>query len=121
MTDLLSREAQRRLDDYFSRIGLVLVNDERRANFATYAMGLLVLAGTLYRRLARSMRGYADAQARKVHADLLDMPATIEITDAGVEVQFHRRAHLPIVMSSGLLDRRVAVPWWNNLPLRLTA
>ena len=86
-----------------------------------FDMALLVLASTLYRRLARSMRGYADAQARKVHADLLDMPATIEITEADVEVHFHRRAHLPIVISSGLLDRPVAVPWWNNLPLRITA
>lgn len=41
MTDTLSREAERRLDDFFSRIGLVLGNDERRANFAIYAMGLL--------------------------------------------------------------------------------
>ena len=84
-------------------------------------MALLVLASTLYRRLARTMRGYADVQARKLHADLLDMPATIEISDRGVEVHFHRRAHLPIVISSGLLDAPVAVPWWNNLPLRLTA
>ena len=86
-----------------------------------FDMALLVLASTLYRRLARTMRGYADAQARKVHADLLDMPATIEITTTGVEVHFHRRAHLPIVISSGLLNKPVAVPWWNNLPLRLTA
>jgi hypothetical protein len=86
-----------------------------------FDMALLVLASTLYRRLARTMRGYADAQARKLHTDLLDMPATIEITETGVAVQFHRRAHLPIVISSGLLDQPVAVPWWNNLPLRLSA
>ena len=86
-----------------------------------FDMALLVLASTLYRRLAHTMRGYADAQARKLHTDLLDMPATIEITDASVEVHFHRRAHLPIVISSGLLDQPVAVPWWNNLPLRLSA
>jgi hypothetical protein len=86
-----------------------------------FDMALLVLASTLYRRLARTMRGYADAQARKLHADLLDMPATIEITDAGVEAHLHRRAHLPIVISSGLLDKPVAVPWWNKLPLRITA
>ena len=35
-------------------------------------------------------------------------------------IEFHRRAHLPIVMASGLLDRPVNVPWWNGLPLRLT-
>jgi hypothetical protein len=86
-----------------------------------FDMALLVLASTLYRRLARTMRGYADAQARKLHTDLLDMPATVDITGAGVEVHFHRRAHLPIVISSGLLDKPVTVPWWSNLALRLTA
>ena len=86
-----------------------------------FDMALLVLASTLYRRLARTMRGYADAHARKLHADLLDMPATIEIAASGVEVHFHRRAHLPIVISSGLLDKPIAVPWWNGLPLRLSA
>ena len=44
-----------------------------------FDMALLVLASTLYRRLARTMRGYSDAQARKLHTDLLDMPATVEI------------------------------------------
>jgi hypothetical protein len=86
-----------------------------------FDMALLVLASTLYRRLARTMRGYADVQARKLHADLHDKPATIEITTAGIEVHFHRRAHLPIVISSGLLDKPFAVPWWNDLSLRLTA
>jgi len=86
-----------------------------------FDMALLVLASTLYRRLARSMRGYADAQARKLHTDLLDMPATIEITEAAVEVHFHRRAHLPIVIASGLLEKPVAVPWWRGRTLHLTA
>ncbi len=35
-------------------------------------------------------------------------------------LEFHRRAHLPIVMASGLLNRPVKVSWWNGLPLRLT-
>jgi hypothetical protein len=37
-----------------------------------------------------------------------------------VAVEFHRRAHLPIVLASGLLNKPVHVPWWNGLPLRLT-
>jgi hypothetical protein len=86
-----------------------------------FDMALLVLGSTLYRLLARTMRGYADAQARNIYRDLIDMPATIDVGPAGVVVRFHRRAHLPIVISSGLLDNPVAVPWWNNLPLRLTA
>jgi hypothetical protein len=83
-------------------------------------MALLVIASGLYRLLARRMRGYADAQARQIFRDLIDMPATVEITQAGVVVEFHRRAHLPIVIASGLLNKPVNVPWWNGLPLRLT-
>jgi hypothetical protein len=85
-----------------------------------FDMALLVVASGLYRLLARTMRGYADAQARQIFRDLVDMPATINVTPTEVRVQFHRRAHLPIVMASGLLNAPVTVPWWNDLPLRLT-
>jgi len=27
---------------------------------------------------------------------------------------------LPIILASGLMDRHVTVPWWNNARLRLT-
>ena len=83
-------------------------------------MALLVIASGLYRLLARKMRGYADAQARVIFRDLIDMPATVEITDSEVQVRFHRRAHLPIVLASGLLNTPVAVPWRHGLRLRLT-
>ena len=33
-----------------------------------------------------------------------------------ITVRFHRRAHLPIVLASGLIDKPVAVPWWNGRP-----
>jgi hypothetical protein len=85
-----------------------------------FDMALLVVGSGLYRLLARTMRGYADAQARQIFRDLVDMPATINVTPTEVRVQFHRRAHLPIVMASGLLNTSVTVPWWNDLPLRLT-
>jgi hypothetical protein len=86
-----------------------------------FDMALLVIASGLYRLLARKMRGYADAQARHIFRDLIDMPATVDITSTGVNVQFHRRAHLPIIIASGLLNTPVAIPWWNNLPLTMTA
>ncbi len=85
-----------------------------------FDMALLVLAGGLYRLIGQKMRGYADAQARQIFRDLIDMPADIEVTQKEVVVSFHRRAHLPIILASGLMDKPVPVPWWNNLPLRLT-
>ena len=62
-----------------------------------FDMALLVIASGLYRLLARTMRGYADAQARQIFRDLLDMPATVNITPAGVVVSFPSRplAHRP--------------------------
>jgi hypothetical protein len=85
-----------------------------------FDMALLVIASGLYRLLARQMRGYADAQARQIFRDLLDLPAQVEITTQEVRVEFHRRAHLPIVLASGLCDRSVAIPWWPERRLRLT-
>jgi len=86
-----------------------------------FDMSLLVIASGLYRLLAKTMRGYADAQARMIFRDLIDTPATVLITAHQVQVRFHRRAHLPIVLASGLLNVPVTVPWWNDLPLVLTA
>jgi transposase len=84
-----------------------------------FDMALLVLASGLYRLMARRMRGYNDAQARQIFRDLIDMPADIAITETEIRVRFHRRAHLPIVLASGLFDKPVAVPWWNGRSLRL--
>ena len=83
-----------------------------------FDMALLVLASGLYRMMALRMRGYGVAQARLIFRDLIDMPADVAITDHEVRVRFHRRAHLPIVLASGLINKPVAVPWWNGLPLR---
>ena len=85
-----------------------------------FDMILLVIASGLYRLLARRMRGYREAQARHIFRDLVDMPATVDITARTVTVSFHRRAHLPILMASGLFDQPVRVPWWGNRTLRLT-
>ena len=66
-----------------------------------FDMALLVIASGLYRLLAQRMRGYADAQARQIFRDLIDMPADVTISEREVQVRFHRRAHLPIILASG--------------------
>jgi hypothetical protein len=85
-----------------------------------FDMALLVIASGLYRLLARQMRGYGDAQARHLFRDLIDTPADVSVSGREVRVAFHRRAHLPIILASGLLDAPVKVPWWNGFSLRLT-
>jgi hypothetical protein len=85
-----------------------------------FDMALLVLASGLYRLVAQRMRGYGDAQARQIFRDLVDMSADVQVSEKEISVSFHRRAHLPIILASDLMERTVAVPWWNGLPLRLT-
>ena len=85
-----------------------------------FDMALLVIASGLYRLLARRMRGYSDAQARQIFRDLVDMPARVDITHREVHIQLERRAHLPIVLASGLVDAPISVPWWNGQSLRIT-
>jgi len=85
-----------------------------------FDMALLVIASGLYRLLARKMRGYADAHADRIFRDLVDMPATVTVTADEVTVRFHRRAHLPIIVDSGMLNSPVRVPWWDGASLRLT-
>jgi hypothetical protein len=82
-------------------------------------MALLVLASGFYRLMARRMRGYDDAQARQIFRDLIDMSADVAITPSEIAIRFHRRAHLPIVLASGLVNKPVAVPWWAGRSLRL--
>jgi len=83
-----------------------------------FDMALLVLASGLYRLMARRMRGYDDAQARLIFRDLIDMTADIAVTETVITVRFHRCAHLPIVLASGILGKSVPVPWWNGRHLR---
>jgi hypothetical protein len=85
-----------------------------------FDMALLVVASGLYRLLARRMRGYSDAQARTIFHDLVNLPADVTITDTEVRVELHRRAHLPLILSSDLADKPVSVPWWEGRKLRIT-
>lgn len=86
-----------------------------------FDMALLVVASGMYRLLARRMRGYGDAHARQIFRDLIDMPATVTVGDHEVTVGFHRRAHLPIILASGMLNKPIKVPWWQGRTLQLTA
>ena len=86
-----------------------------------FDLALLVIASGLYRRFATCMRGYSDAQARQIFRDLVDMPASVKVTPEQVQVTFHRRAHLPIVLASELFAQTPAVPWWNGAKLAFRA
>jgi hypothetical protein len=86
---------------------------------ADFDMALMVIASTLYRLMGLRMRGYSDARARQIFRDIINTPADVEISQDSISVSFHRRAHLPIILASGLCDKSIPVPWYNGYPLRL--
>jgi len=47
--------------------------------------------------------------------------AYVSVGDAQVQVHFHRRAHLPVILASELLNTPVAIPWWPGYSLRMSA
>jgi SRSO17 transposase len=70
--DLMNPEAVKRLETYFGRIGDVLGNEERRASFATYAMGILSdaerkSAEPIAARASPSTKGADAAHQRLLH------------------------------------------------------
>jgi hypothetical protein len=85
-----------------------------------FDMTLLVIASSLYRLLAQDMRGYEHAQARQIFRDLVDMPADVVVNGKTVTVEFHRRAHLPILLASKLFNQTTSVPWWGGAKLKLS-
>jgi hypothetical protein len=79
-----------------------------------FGMALLVPASCLYRVMARRMRGYSDAKGPP------NLPRPHRHAGPGQchgsrsQVKFHRRAHWPIVLVSGLFNKPLNVPWGND-------
>jgi SRSO17 transposase len=66
MPELMDAAAEQRLVDYFDRIGGVLGRPERRASFATYALGIL---GEGERKSIEPIAARACADPRRMDAD----------------------------------------------------
>lgn len=82
---------------------------------------LTVVASGIYRKFAKSLRGYERAQARQVFRRFLDSSArvTLSARDKRVTVTFPRRAHNPILLDAGLIGSTTPIPWWRGWALQL--
>lgn len=80
---------------------------------------LTVIASAIYRRLARSLRGYERAEPRQLFRRFLDTSARVTISDDEVTVHLVRRAHNPLLIDAGLIGRAVKIPWWAGRRLRV--
>ena len=76
------------------------------------------MAASLYRLMAgKTGREYERAQAKKIFRNLLDVMATVAITDDQVIVTLDKRAHNPYLVASGLAEKPTPMPWFGNKKL----
>jgi hypothetical protein len=79
---------------------------------------LTVLAGNLYRLLARQLPRYATATPDTIWRHFLDTGGTLHFTDDTVTCTLNLRSHHPVLIDAGYADLNVAIPWWNDRTLR---
>ena len=83
-----------------------------------FDLQITLMAASLYRLMAgRIGREYERAQAKKIFRNLLDVSATVVITDNQVIVTVDKRAHNPYLVASGLADSATPMPWFGNKQL----
>ncbi len=79
---------------------------------------LTVVAGNLYRLLARKLPRYETATPDTIWRHFLDATGTLHITEDAVTCALNLRSHHPVLIDAGFADLEVPIPWWDDRPLR---
>ena len=80
---------------------------------------LTVIAGNLYRLLARQLPRYENATPDKLWRHFLDATGTVHTTDTTITVDLNIRTYHPVLIAAGLADQTTPIPWLNGRELRL--
>ncbi len=81
---------------------------------------LTLMASSLYRLLgARISNGYEHAKSAHLFRDFVNAPAQITLSDSDLRVQFHKRAHNPLLLAADFPSTRVTIPWLQGKTLQL--
>jgi len=79
---------------------------------------LTVVAGNLYRLLARQLPRYQNATPDRIWRHFLDATGTLHITGTGVTCALNLRSHHPVLIDAGFADLETPIPWWDGRTLR---
>jgi len=79
---------------------------------------LTVVAGNLYRLLARQLSRYENATPDRIWRHFLDATGTLHITRTGVTCALNLRSHHPVLIDAGFADLETPIPWWDGRTLR---
>jgi hypothetical protein len=120
--DLFARYAERmteenELDAYISGFHLDALTSGVPLN-VDLDTTLTVIAGNLYRLLARNLTRYETATPDRIWRHFLDATGTLHITPAGVTCALNLRSHHPVLIDGGFADLEAPIPWWGDRTLR---
>jgi len=79
---------------------------------------LTVIAGNLYRQLARRLPRYERATPDRIWRHFLDSTGTLHITDDALTIDLHLRTYHPVLIDAGLADQTTPIPWLDGRKLR---
>jgi transposase len=79
---------------------------------------LTVLAGNLYRLLARRLPRYERATPDTIWRHFLDATGTIHTTERALTVDLLARTYHPVLIDAGLADHAIPIPWLDGRQLR---
>ena len=79
---------------------------------------LTVIAGNLYRLLARSLKRYEHMTPERIHRHFVDTTGTVHVAEDHVTVDLTRRTYTPVLLQAGFAEMDLPVPWWGGRRLR---
>lgn len=79
---------------------------------------LTVIAGNLYRLLARRLPRYQHATPDRLWRHFLDATGTLHTTDQTLTIDLRLRTHHPVLIDAGIADQATPIPWLNGRKLR---
>ena len=79
---------------------------------------MTVLAGNLYRLLARQLPRYEAATPNRLWRHFIDAAGTLHLADRGLTVDLAVRTYHPVLIDAGFADQTITVPWWDGRTLR---
>jgi hypothetical protein len=79
---------------------------------------LTVIAGSIYRLLARSLKRYEHATPETIHEQFIDTTGHIDVEEDAVVVTLTRRTWTPVLLQAGFDELDLPIPWWGGRHLR---
>jgi hypothetical protein len=79
---------------------------------------LTVIAGNLYRLLARRLPRYQHATPDRLWRHFLDSTGTLHLTNDALTLELRVRTYHPVLIDAGLADQATPIPWLDGRELR---